>query len=315
MNEQRFRALLDKYFEGTLTDAETELLHRFDSEMLQKKKVIFKSEKHRLETKTSLYSAIRKSQQNTRRTLWRVAAGFLILIGLGTTVLYFTPSQNQEASVQYITHTTDWGQQNDVVLPDGTKVTLNAGSTINYPEKFASDKRLIQLSGEAFFDVVKNTAAPFIIHTDEVTTTVLGTSFNINTKDKEHITITVATGKVYVTSNNTSEVILTPKQQAVYNVKTQRMITKEVNLDKYLDWKDGILRFEDVTIAEAAKKLERRYDVSIKVLNPDIANCRFSGKFNNETLSTVLESLTNLKINMKYTVLENGEIEIKGTCN
>ena len=78
MTEETFRDLLDKYFQNTLTDFEAELLSRFDNEMLQKKKVIFKSEKHRLETKASLYSALRKSQQNTRRTLWRVAAGFLI---------------------------------------------------------------------------------------------------------------------------------------------------------------------------------------------------------------------------------------------
>lgn len=315
MNKQRFRTLLDKYFEGTLTDAETEFLHRFDSEMIQKKKVIFKSEKHRLETKTSLYSAIRKSQQNTRRTLWRVAAGFLILIGLGTTAFYFTPSQNQEASVLQITHTTAWGQQQNVVLPDGTKVTLNVGSTISYPEQFTASKRNVTLSGEAFFDVVRNTTAPFIIHTDEITTTVLGTSFNINTQDKEHISVTVATGKVRVASDRDNEVILAPKQQATYNLTTKAISTREVNLEKYLDWKDGILRFEDVTIAEASKKLEQWYNVSVNVLNDDIASCRFSGKFNNETLSTVLESLTNLKTNMKYRVLETGEIQIKGMCN
>lgn len=315
MNEQKFRTLLEKYFKGKLTDAEAEILHRFDSEMLQKKKVIFKSEKHRLETKTSLYSAIRKSQQNTRKTLWRVAAGFLILIGLGTTVLYFTPSQNQEASVLQITRTTDWGQQQNIVLPDGTKVTLNVGSTISYPEQFATSRRNVTLSGEAFFDVVRNTTAPFIIHTDEVTTTVLGTSLNINTQDKEYISVTVATGKVRVSSDHNNEVILTPKQQATYNPTSQTISTREVNLEKYLDWKDGILRFEDVTITEASKKLEQWYNVSITVLNKDIANCRFSGKFNNETLDTVLESLMNLKTNMNYTVLETGEIQIKGTCN
>lgn len=242
MNEQKFRVLLDKYFEGTLTDAEAELLHRFDSEMLQKKKVIFKSEKHRLETKTLLYSAIRKTQQNTRRTLLRMAAGFLILIGLGTTAFFFTPSTNQEASVLQITHTTDWGQQQDIVLPDGTKVTLNVGSTISYPEQFTASKRNVTLNGEAFFDVVRNTTAPFIIHTDEITTTVLGTSFNINTQDKEHISVTVATGKVRVASDRDNEVILAPKQQATYNLTTKAISTREVTLDKYLDWKDGILR-------------------------------------------------------------------------
>lgn len=315
MNEQKFRNLLDKYFEGKLTDAQIKLLHRFDNELLKRKKMAFKNEKHRLQIKSSLYSAIRKGQQSTRRILWRVAAGLLVLIGLGATTFYFTPSTNQE-SIEQVTLSTGWGQQQDVVLPDGTKVTLNAGSSISYPKKFSTSKRDVRLSGEAFFDVVNNTAVPFIIHTDEVKTTVLGTSFNINTQDKKRITITVATGKVRVVSNHDDqEVILTSSQQATFNPITQTISKREVNLEKYLDWKEGVLRFEGVTLAEASKKLEQWYNVTVKVLNNDIANCKFSGKFNNEKLSTVLENLKNLKTNMKYTVLENGDIEIKGTCN
>lgn len=314
MNEQKFRHLLDRYFQHTLTDDEAEWLNRFDGKMLKKKEEVFKDEKHRHLVKSSLYKAIRKRQKYSN-ALWRVAAGLLILIGLVTTVLYFNPIENPEESVKQITYTTQWGETQDIILPDGTNVKLNAGSSISYPEKFTPTKRNVRLRGEAFFDVVKQKESPFIIQTNEVTTTVLGTSFNINTEHKEHITVTVATGKVRVASNYDNEVILTSKHQATYNPTTQTISTREVNLDNYLDWKAGILRFENVTIAEASKKLERWYNARITILSDDVANCRFSGKFNNEALNTVLESLKNLKINMKYSILDNGEIEIKGTCN
>ena len=314
MKEQKFKLLLHKYFNGTLTDEEAMLLKQFDEKLFEKGVVTFKDEKHRLATKASIYKGIQKRGKYSYRNLWQIAAGFLLLIGLGATMFHFPPSADQNIVVQ-ITHTTAWGQQESIVLPDGTKVILNVGSSISFPEQFEKSKRNVKLSGEAFFEVVKNKEAPFIIHTDEVTTTVLGTSFNINTKDKERITVTVATGKVRVGTKNTAEVILTPKQQARYNIATQSISTKKVNLNQYLDWKKGILQFENVTLDEAAKTLEQWYNVNIKVLNDDIANCRFSGKFNNETLPTVLESLANLKANMKYTIFEKGEVEIKGTCN
>jgi len=314
MKEQKFKLLLHKYFDGTLTDVEAEILNQFDEKLFEKGVVAFKHEKHRLKIQASIYRGIQKKQKYTNRQFWQIAVGFLLLVGLGTTMFHFPSSADQDIVVQ-ITHTTAWGQQENIVLPDGSKVTLNVGSSISFPEQFDKSKRNVKLSGEAFFEVVKNKEAPFIIHTDEVTTTVLGTSFNINTKDKEHITVTVATGKVRVGTKNTTEVILTPKQQARYNIATQSISTKKVNLNQYLDWKEGVLQFENVTLDEAAKILERWYNVNIKVLNDDIANCRFSGKFNNETLPTVLESLANLKANMKYTILEKGKVQIKGTCN
>ena len=314
MKEQKFKTLLHKYFKGTLTDIEAKLLNQFDERLFEKRGMIFRDEKHRLEIKSSIFNAIHKKQKNAYTKLWRVASILLFLIGFGTMEFYHTTSIDEEVLVQ-ITHTTNWGQQKNIVLPDGSKVKLNVGSSISFPEQFDKSKRNVILNGEAFFDVIKKEEAPFVINTDEVTTTVLGTSFNINTKEKEHILVTVATGKVRVAAKNTTEVILNPKQQARYNTASQSISTKKVNLNKYLDWKEGILHFDNVTLDEATKTLEQWYNVPIRVLNDDIAKCKFSGKFNNETLPTVLESLANLKVNMEYTILEKGEVQIKGMCN
>ena len=313
MKEQNFKSLLEKYFDDTLTYVEAELLHQFDEKLTEKETVYFKDEKHRLEIKSSIFNAIHKKQKKAYTKLWKVASILLFLIGFGTMEFYHTTSIDEEVLVQ-ITHTTNWGQQKNIVLPDGSKVKLNVGSSISFPEQFDKSKRKVILNGEAFFNVVKKKEAPFVVYTDEVTTTVLGTSFNINTKEKEHISVTVATGKVHVAAKNTTEVILTPKQQACYNVSSnlyqQKSESKQIpRLEK------GILHFDNVTLVEATKTLEQWYNVPIEILNDDIAKCRFSGKFNSETLPTVLESLANLKVNMEYIILEKGEVQIKGVCN
>lgn len=314
MTEQAFRALIEKYFKGTLSKSEAAVLREFEAKIKANTGTVFVNEKQRAEIKYSIYAKIQKSQKRTYRKLWRVAASIVVLIGLSTTIYHYSYTPIQEEHI-LLTQTTARGEKLDVTLPDGTQVKLNAGSSITYPETFDGKLRSVALKGEAFFEVIKNPNKPFEVHTGELKTTVLGTSFNINTHDSDNITVTVASGKVGVAAKSSKEVVLTPKQQLSYNKISHQMSSKEVKLEKYLDWKDGILRFENTSISEAGKKLERWYDVDIEVLNQDIGNCRFTGTFNNEELSTILESLSYLKSHMEYRILENNKIEVKGRCN
>lgn len=314
MTEKAFRALIEKHFKGTLSKSEDAALREFEAKIKAKTGTVFLNEKQRAEIKSSIYAQIQKSQKRTYRKLWKVAASIVVLIGLSTTIYHYSYTPLQVEHI-LVTQTTARGEKLDVILPDGTQVKLNAGSSISYPETFDGNLRSVALKGEAFFKVIKNPNKPFEVRTGELKTTVLGTSFNINTHDSDNITVTVASGKVGVTAEPGKEVVLTPKQQLSYNKTSHRMRTQEVKLDKYLDWKDGILRFENTSIMEAAKKLEHWYDVDIEVLNQDIGNCRFTGTFNNEELSTILESLSYLKSHMEYRILENNKIEIKGMCN
>lgn len=314
MTEQAFRALIEKYFKGILSESEDATLREFEAKIKTKTGNVFLNEKQRGEIKSSIYKEVQKSQKRTYRKLWRVAASIVILIGLSTTIYHYSYTPIQVEHI-LLTQTTARGEKLDVTLPDGTEVRLNAGSTLRYPTQFATSTREVELSGEAFFDVVKNPNAAFIVKTAGLTTTVLGTSFNINTNDSDNITVTVASGKVGVAAESSKEVVLKPKQQLSYNKTSHQMRTQEVKLDKYLDWKDGILRFENTSISEAVKKLERWYDVDIEVLNQDIGNCRFTGKFNNEELPTVLKSLAYLKSGLTYEILDNQKIKIKGTCD
>lgn len=314
MTEQAFRALIEKYFKGILSESEVATLREFEAKIKAKTANVFLNEKQRGEIKSSIYKEVQKSQKLTYRKLWRVAASIVILIGLSTTIYHYTYTPIQVEHI-LLTQTTARGEKLDVTLPDGTQVKLNAGSSITYPETFDGKIRSVALKGEAFFEVIKNPNKPFEVHTGELKTTVLGTSFNINTNDSDNITVTVASGKVGVAAETSKEVVLKPKQQLSYNKTSHQMRTQEVKLDKYLDWKDGILRFENASITEASKKLERWYDVDIEVLNQDIGNCRFTGKFNNEELPTVLKSLAYLKSGLTYEILDNQKIKIKGTCD
>ena len=314
MSEKAFRALIEKYFKGTLSESEAAALREFEDKIKAKTGTIFINEKQRAEIKSSIYTKIQASQKRTSRKLWKVAASIVVLIGLSIATYHYSYTPIQAEKV-LLAHTTTRGEQLDVTLPDGTEVRLNAGSTLRYPTQFATSKREMELTGEAFFDVVRNPNAAFIVKTAGLTTTVLGTSFNINTHESDNITVTVASGKVGVAAEPGKEIFLTPKQQLSYNKTSRQMRTQEVKLDKYLDWKDGILRFENASITEAVKKLERWYDVDIEVLNQDIGNCRFTGKFNNEKLPTVLKSLSYLKSGLTYEILDNQKIKIKGTCD
>lgn len=314
MTEQAFRILIEKHFKGTLSKSEDAALREFEAKIKAETGTVFLNEKRRTEIKSSIYAQIQKSQKRTSRKLWKVAASIVVLIGLSTTIYHYSYTPLQVEHI-LVTQTTARGEKLDVVLPDGTQVKLNAGSSISYPETFDGNLRSVALKGEAFFEVIKNPNKPFEVRTGELKTTVLGTSFNINTHDSDNITITVATGKVRVISSKDQEVFLTPSKQMTFNKVTKAMISQKVDMYKHIAWKDGILQFEDITIAEAAEKLEQWYNVSIKVLNNDIANCKFTGSFNNEELLTILESLSYVKPNMEYTILENNKIEIKGICN
>ena len=315
MNEKAFRALIEKYFKGTLSKSEAAVLREFEDKIKANTGTVFVNEKQRAEIKSSIYTKIQESQKNSYRKLWRVAASIVILIGLSIPTYHYYTYTTVQVEKVLLAQTTARGEQLDVTLPDGTQVRLNAGSSLWYPTQFDTSTREVELSGEAFFDVVKNPNAAFIVKTAGLTTTVLGTSFNINTHDSDNITVTVASGKVGVVAESSKEVVLTPKQQLSYNKTSHQMSTQEVKLEKYLDWKDGILRFENTSITEAVKKLERWYDVDIEVLNQDIGNCRFTGTFNNEELPTVLKSLAYLKSGLTYDIRDNQKIKIKGTCD
>ena len=168
-----------------------------------------------------------------------------------------------------------------IFLPDGSTVILSPESILNYPSSFeAHSKREVFLEGQAFFDIKHNPAKPFIVHTGNIQTRVLGTAFNIKAfKGARDVTVTVKRGKVKVSDEYKTLGVITPNQQITYNKEKVVADFTTVTNENYLQWKEQDLLFDNLTIAEAAVLLEEKYKVSIKVEGQFISTKRFTTTF------------------------------------
>ena len=155
------------------------------------------------------------------------------------------------------------GKEFQITLADGTKVWLNAGSELSYPIKFNGNKRIVNLKGEAYFEVAKNPSKPFVVESNKQTIEVLGTHFNINDYEGGESQVTLIEGKVQVESDKKSNKILTPGQQS--SVKNGKMSIRNVDVNEYIAWKNGEFTFNDEGLDKAMDKIKRWYDLDIEV--------------------------------------------------
>ena len=292
MDKKGIKEYIKKYLDGTISKKEEDRLERFEKDLIQKNaNRVFRHERHKEMLKNRMKSVIDNPYKRKKRTYLNIAASIAILIGVSFFGYYATLKPPVEV-VNAITTTTELGQRMSLALSDGTKVRLNSGSTLRFPEKFSADIREVELVGEAFFQVAKDSDRPFVITSDGLKTKVLGTSFNVKAyPENKEVTVTVATGKVMVSSKN-DELILTPNEQGVYSKEHTGISKQEVEIASFIEWKDGTLRLENISLLEAAKVMEKWYGVKIRFENPRISKYRFTGTFyNNEKLQVVLNSI------------------------
>ncbi len=196
-----------------------------------------------------------------------------------------------EAAVEMVcnTMTTPKGRQYQITLPDGTKVWLNASSSITYPVSFTGDRREVTIQGEAYFEVAKNKQKPFIVNIDgKSSVEVLGTSFNINAyANEEVITTTLLEGSVRVEE----KVTLIPGQQSVSSATNLIPQIIKSDIDRTLAWKNGLFNFDGLDIRAVMRQIERWYDISVQYRN-NIRREIFRGKIERSVpLSDVLDIL------------------------
>lgn len=319
MTQKEIDRIIEKYLQGKATKEEIKHIEQFEQFAENKmKNKAFRSKMEKGEIKDAIFRNVQINvQEKPRFGPWlRIAASIAILVSVG--IGYYFNSLNTDAietsTIAYVIKETTWGQKLDVRLPDGSIVKLNSGSKLKFPEKFMDSIRAITLVGEAYFDVVENKNKPFVITTNEITTTVLGTTFNVEAySDETDIKVTLETGKVSINST-TENALLVPSEQAIFNKDKNTIKTQKVDVQKYLDWKNGVLRFEGATLGEAVKKLEKWYNVTMEFENENLAECEFTGAFKNEELTTVLKSLIFVKQNMNYDFVSNNKIILKGKC-
>ena len=208
------------------------------------------------------------------RKIWYAAAAAAIFLGiLIPAYLYMKPETEQVAAIQYVEESTQRGEIKTIVLPDDTKVTLNVGSRIIYPDNFTGDERPVELYGEALFNVTADPARPFTVKTENMSIKVTGTVFNVKEyADDLTASVSVASGKVEV--GLADEKIKLLQNQQVKMVKATENFEKTTfDADKFLSWTEGTLYFYRTPIREVVNILNRQYPhVDINLVEGEYAN-------------------------------------------
>jgi len=190
-----------------------------------------------------------------------------------------------------------YGKTSKVLLPDGTKVFLNAGSRLAYPDLFTGESREVMLLGEAYFDVKHDSKHPFVVQVTDLRIKDLGTRFNVSAYPADNRIETVLTeGVVSIKQNNsglfTQATDLIPGQLASFDRQTSKITVKQVNIEDYILWTQGMIKFETVDLNWIVKKMERYYNIRFQFDDPMLGSLKISGKLElKEDINEVVERI------------------------
>ena len=243
-----------------------------------------------------------------RRVAWEFAkiAAVFVLVFLG--VRYWDARRMQDAT-SFQTVYVPAGQRAELTLADGTKVWLNARSTLIFPGEFRGDKRDVTLDGEGYFAVARNEEQPFIVRTHKLDVRVLGTEFNV---------MAYATDSVWETSLLKGSVeILTPglasgslklKPDTRASLQGDKLIVGSIQEPDYFLWREGLLCFHNITLSDMMEKLELYYGVDIVVNNSKILRNRYTGKFRTKDGVEHVLRVLRLKNRFTYTIDDDNNV-------
>ena len=303
MKEEELITLAQKYYAKSASREEKQAVDLFFEKLQQEHKdlEIDLSDARKQRIRAKIQKNIAKKAQKpsffSQKSV-AIAAIFIGVIGIGLVTSLLLSENN-------ITQTTARGEKREIVLADGSHVFLNSNSSITYTEDFTT-KRDITLKGEAFFKVFHDEEKPFTVTTGKIKTRVLGTSFNINSFEKDDVLVSVNTGKVAVTSiEKDTTVFLIKNEQVVFKDNIKPFFSKD-DSEEQIAWTKNIIVLHQTTLAKTAKVLENWYDVQIDFENEKIKEQTISGKFKEEKLENVLESLALIKhLKIEYLTPKN----------
>lgn len=210
------------------------------------------------------------------KEILKIAAIFLIAFGCYH--IFISPETNVTNTIQQTVHAPE-GQRAEIMLADGTKVWLNAKSSLNFPNQFNGGERIVELDGEAYFDVTHDEEKKFIVKTCQYDIKVHGTKFNVNAyKGSGRFETSLIEGSVEVVSNETEQSVMLLPNNKVYADNDKLVLKNIENQDQFL-WKEGILFVDNKKVEELLKDLELYYDVEIEVRNKNLLSHQYTGKF------------------------------------
>ncbi|WP_160715038.1 FecR family protein [Chitinophaga solisilvae] len=321
MNKRELLDLLQKEVQGKCTSEETARLDAWYASFDSRTIPVFGSQAEeelvRTRLRNRIYSRITADMPDLpapahkRKTMvfFRMAAAVLVLLGLACAAYLFRQEQRvPQPAATLLSSVSPAGKMLKVILTDGSEVWLNAGSTLTYPSGFKGRAREVFLKGEAFFQVATQAEQPFMVHTDTISTVVLGTSFNIKAyPELGSIRINVATGKVGVLMGGNALGTLLPDQQLTYHkpdhsyeIETKDGVTANA-------WKEGNIHLDGVTFDELAAVLEHNFGYRLQTSRTDIRNVRFSMNIISsskiEEVMRIVCSITQAQYNIRQQVI------------
>ena len=343
MDQQKARQLselLEKYHQGTLSGQERALLddwvedlgkNQDYSALTELDKLEMKNNLREFSNKKSIEKVIAISPLQARqpkasvdlagpggaRVAWRIAASILLLAALTYSIWQFTPLHDSLFPYRQIISTSVSGSINKVLLADGSIVWLKNNSTLSHPNKFSGDDRQVSFEGEALFEVAKDPEHPFIIQCGDLTTTVVGTSFNIKASE-ENIEVMVLTGKVALTSATDKQgIVVLQEEKAVYNGLKKQLAKVEAAKGEPIAIVSGTeydMNFNDTRMSEIIRRIEGKFNVDVSVGDPNLANCVITADFTDQSLKRTL-AIISTALAVEYEVDDN-EVKLSGKgCN
>jgi transmembrane sensor len=347
ITQAEFDALLQRYLDGRSQPGEQQLVQRWSEQLGQEENFLLHPDLHD-EVRTAMWHRIVQltegdetphliENKTTHRTLtfWReptlrwAAAAMLVLGGVGASwwlPQHAAPTQvatTAPAAPKWVRRTNAKLPQETIQLADGSLVTLYAGSTLRYQEGVASGRREVYLVGQAFFKVAKNPARPFLVYTDKLVTTVLGTSFLVTAYTNKKSWVAVREGRVSVQAREGAElsatparpaakgILLLPNQQVTY-AASKGHLTKAL-VEKPMPLTSQLLTFKNKPVTEVLTALEQVYGVNIVYDPLRLNNCTITISFSDESLFEQLGALCKA-LDGRYRMANNAQIifEVNG---
>lgn len=235
--------------------------------------------------------------------LAKIAA--ILIIFWGGTKLFET-NTTEESIVTYQTLYVPAGQRAELILPDSTRVWLNAHSKLIYPVSFGKGNRQVELNGEAYFDVVHNEKQPFIVKTRQMDIQVLGTEFNVTSYSSD-FEVSLLRGCIELSSPSLSSTYKVKEKEHV-KLKDNKLIVNNITDYDYFRWKEGLICFNNESVATIIEKLKLYYDIDIETHNKKFLNSRYSGKF--RTKDGIEQVLKVLQIEHKFSYTKNNDLNL-----
>jgi len=329
ISKNRIEELLPGYLSGDVSDKDRVMMNDWRSESPENEVIYLESLKaweamillSEMEQFNS-FEALRKVNAKIslpQSAKWwiklqRVAAILMLplLLHSGYLTIQNHARNNPQEQVMMQTISSRQGMVTQFSLADGTKVWLNSGSQLQFPSRFNGGKREVMLKGEAFFEVTRNEKQPFRVNANELKVEVLGTSFNVVSFDDDtQSEVVLVTGKVALSSENghinKEYGTMHSGQRAIYEKENHEVITQEVDVEKYIAWREGNLIFRDDSMEDVVKRLSRWFNVEIMINDPEIKNYIYKASFRNENLVQVL-NLLKLSAPIDYRITDRKEL-------